>query len=376
MSTLLATRPAWAEWTASAPYTLGIEEEVMLLDPAGALANQCEDVLAALPAPLHARTAGETHGAALELSTEPHAAPAAAERELRGLRRALVGVLDGLGLRAASGGTHPEAEWHHVEVSPGARYQQILASMRALARREPTFALHVHVGVPDPEVAVGLHDRLRGHLPMLLALSANSPFWQGRDTGLASARTHLFGGFPRTGIPRGFRTYEDWVRAVEVLVASGAIPEPTFLWWDVRLQPALGTVEVRIMDAQVEVGESAALAALVQAVARLEIEEGYVSEALLSASEALEENRFLAARDGLEAQFVDPDAGRRVTARRELGRLLAACAPHAADLGTADELEVVRALAERPAHERQRAAAAAGGGPRAATDALAAAYLD
>ena len=148
--------------------------------------------------------------------------------------------------------------------------------MRELARREPTFALHVHVGVADPEDAVRLANRLRAHLPLLLALSANSPFWQGRDTGLASARTPLFQAFPRVGIPRAFDDYADYVEAVDLLIRCGAFPEPTFLWWDVRLQPRFGTVEVRIMDAQTTVEDTAALVALVQSIARLEVEEGFV----------------------------------------------------------------------------------------------------
>src|SRR5258705_10091169 len=131
--------------------------------------------------------------------------------------------------------------------------------MGALARREPTFALHVHVGISSPNDAIRLVNRMRAHLPLLLALSVNSPFWQGRDSGLASARTPLFQAFPRVGIPRGFRSYADYVEAVDLLVRSGAIPEPTFLWWDVRPQPRFGTLEVRIMDAQTSVGDTPAL---------------------------------------------------------------------------------------------------------------------
>ena len=145
--------------------------------------------------------------------------------------------------------------------------------MRELARREPTFALHVHIGVDSPEHAIVLHDRLRAHLPLLLALSANSPFWQGRDTGLASARTPLFQAFPRVGIPRGFHSYADYVEAVDLLMRSGALAEPTSLWWDVRPQPRFGTVEVRVMDVQTRVAETAAIVALVQCIARRELVE-------------------------------------------------------------------------------------------------------
>src|ERR671925_580343 len=183
-------------------------------------------------------------------------------------------------LRVATAGTHPFAVWHNIVVSSGSRYQFVYGSMRELARREPTFALHVHVGVEDPEDAVRLHRRLRIHLPLLLAVSVNSPFWQGRDTGLASARTPLFQAFPRVGIPRGFRSYAAYVEAVDLLIRCGAIPEPTFLWWDVRPQPRFGTIEVRVMDAQTTLPDVAGLTALILCLARLEAE-GFTPEAIL-----------------------------------------------------------------------------------------------
>jgi len=234
--------------------------------------------------------------------------------------------------------------------------------MADLARREPTFALHVHVGVPDAERAIQLLNQLRAHLPMLLALSANSPFWQGRATGLASTRTSVFGAFPRTGVPRRFTSYEDWVQTVDTLLRSGAFPEPTFLWWDVRPQPALGTIEVRVMDAQTDVDATAALVALVQSLARLEIEEGYAPEALVDAEEVLEENRFLAARDGIEADLLDPEAELRRPARAQLRRLLDALRPHADALGCRAELERVLGLALAPAFLHQLDVAERGGG--------------
>jgi carboxylate-amine ligase len=210
----------------------------------------------------------------------------------------------------------------------------------------------VHVGVGDPEAAIVLYNRLRAHLPLLLALSVNSPFWQGRDTGLASARTPLFQAFPRVGIPRAFASYEDYVETVDLLVRCEAFPEPTFLWWDVRPQPRFGTVEVRVMDAQITASETAALAALVQSIARLELEEGYHAD--LQAPEVLAENRFLAARDGMGARLIDQAAERRVPAPELLARLLDAARPHAADLGCEHILEMLVMLGEEPGAKRQR----------------------
>jgi carboxylate-amine ligase len=346
--------PGWAQWRASSPYTVGLEEEVMLLDPREwTLAQRIDEVLPRLPPALAAQVTAETHGAAIELASRPHDTAGAAGREIATLRAVLADQLAAMGLCAASAGTHPCAVWHETRISAGERYQFVYGSMRELARREPTFALHVHIGVANADDAIVLHNRLRAHLPLLLALSANSPFWQGRDTGLASARTPLFQAFPRTGIPRAFDSYADYVEAVDLLVRCEAFPEPTFLWWDVRPQPRFGTVEVRVMDAQTTPDETTALAALLQSVARLELEEGYAPPQLVEATEVLDENRFLAARDGMDAELIDPVAERRVPARKLLAELLDAARPHARALGCAAELDRVATLAAVPGAVRQ-----------------------
>jgi carboxylate-amine ligase len=358
----------WADWSPvgrEAPWTVGVEEEVMLLEPGTwALDSRSDEVLAALPAEMLARAAAETHGSALELATQPNPDVAGAAAELYALRSGLAGVLEPLGIRAAVAGTHPFTLWEDVEVSPGARYQFLYSSLRELARREPTFGLHVHVAVPNPEQAVRAYNRMRAHLPMLLALSGNSPFWQGRDTGLASMRTPLFQAFPRVGIPRVFRSYAEYVECIDMLLRCDAFPEPTFLWWDVRLQPRFGTLEVRVMDAQTRVADTVALTALVQCLVHVEALEGYASHALVSRPEVLEENRFIAARDGMEARFVDPETERRRPAREWLGELLDMCAPHAVELGCSAELATVRALAAAPGAARQRSRAGRGSAPQ------------
>ncbi len=325
----------------------------MLLEPQGWMpVNRVDDVLASLAPDVRARASAETHACALELASRPHADVGAATTDLAHLRRALSSALEGLGLCAAVAGTHASVVWSDVEASSGPRYQRIRAAMRGLVRREPTFALHVHVAVPDGEAAVHALDGLRRDLPLLLALSANSPYWQGRDTGLASARTPIFSMFPRVGIPRAFGTYGAYVGAIDALVSSGAVPDPSFLWWDARLRPHLATVEVRIMDAQTRVAQTAALAALVQCLVRLHAQAAVHGEA--PTPEALAENRFLAARDGVGARLVAPGRPRMEPAIVRLGELLEACRPVAAALGCAAELESVAVLAEHPGHARQR----------------------
>jgi carboxylate-amine ligase len=350
------TSPAWARWAApheDGAYTVGIEEEVMLLDQlTWALAHRIDSVLPRLPHSRDNRFTAETHGSALEIQTGVHGRVDDAIEEIGALRRELDETLKPLSMRAASAGTHPFAVWQEIVVSAGERYQFVYGSMRELARREPTFGLHVHVGVPGAEAAIHAANRLRTHIPLLLALSVNSPFWQGRDTGLASARTPLFQAFPRVGIPRPFVDYAEYVESVDVLIRCDAVPEPTFLWWDVRPQPRFGTVEVRIMDAQTKLGESAAIAALVQCIVRAEVEgEDHMERSM--PQEVLSENRFLAARDGMEADLIEPELGRRVPAGELLADLVAVCRPHAVELGCERELDGVIKLGERTGAQRQ-----------------------
>jgi len=347
----------WADWNSETrPYGIGVEEEVMLLDPhrRWAPAQRIDDVLESLPEALAGYVSAETHQAAIELRTDPHESVGRAVAQLRRQRAELAGALGRMGLAAAGAGIHPLAVWSQTEVTSASRYRLIRQTMRDLTTREPTFALHVHIGVPDPERAIDLYNRLRAHLPLLLALSGNSPFWRGRDAGFASTRTILFQAFPRTGMPLRYGSYAEWVEAVDLQLRVGALPEPTFLWWDVRPQPRFGTIEVRIMDAQSRVAETAPLVALVQSIARLELEEGYVSEHAFSLEEMLAENRFLAARDGVDARLIDPTTESLRPIPEILDELLDSARPHAAELGCLDEFEQASTLVATPGAARQR----------------------
>jgi carboxylate-amine ligase len=353
--------PAWAAWRGglpSSPFTLGIEEEVMLLDARNwSLAYAADDVIAELPPELVGRVSLETHAAVIEVRTGVHTRVDDAVAELAGLRCRLAEALAPRGLRAAAAGTHPMAVWSDSVVSSHPRYRAIEESTRVLARREPTLAMHVHVGVPTPHAAIQVLNRMRVHVPLLLALSANSPFWQGRATGLASTRPSVFGAFPRSGLPRRFRSYRDWTETVDLLMRADAIPDWSYLWWDVRLQPRLGTVEIRIMDAQTRIEDVAALAALVQALVRVELHDPLASPWHTEAAEIIQENRFLAARDGMEALLIDPESGGRLHAVGLLESVVRACEPHAELLGCGRELALARALAAENGAARQLALA-------------------
>jgi carboxylate-amine ligase len=371
--------PAWAVWRARPSYdelTIGIEEEFMLLDPDDwSLAFRSDEVLTALPGDLRDRATLETHAAVMEIATGVHRRVGDAVCELAELRDQVARALAARGLRAAVAGTHPCAVAGDTVLWSHPRYRQIGDSMRVLARREPTLATHVHVGVASPARAIRLLNRLRAHLPPLLALSANSPFWRGHATGFASTRTTLFDAFPRSGLPRSFRDYADWVATVERLLRAGAISDPSFLWWDVRLQPRYGTVEVRIMDGQTTVEDVAAIAALVQALASLELERGEDPGPEPRTVELIEENRFLAARDGMAARLIDLRSGERVPAIEQLERTLDACRRHARRLFCECELASVRLLVGHNGAVRQLAHACRDGDLRRLTARLADAYL-
>ena len=361
--TRAADLPAWARWNPAAadrPWTVGVEEEVMLLDArTWSMTSRIDEVRAVLAAPVAASASAETHASVLELKTAPHATVAGAMAELALLRHGVDSALrDELGLRAAVAGMHPLALASDIAVASGSRQREIAATMRVLARREPTMALHVHVAVPDAESAVRALDGLRDELPVLLALSSNSPFWRGRDSGFASMRTPIFSTFPRVGIPRHFGRYASYVRAVDIMLRSRAVPDPGYLWWDARLQPLLGTVEVRIMDAQTSVANVAALTALVQCLVRRHAELG---RAGVTEPVVLDENRFLAARDGMRAELIDDVSGSRRPVGDTLAALLDACRPFAAALGCRAELSAANALAADPGEVRQRRVAARDG---------------
>ena len=273
----------------------------------------------------------------------------AAAAELESCGRELTETLESLGLRAAGAGTHPIRDLAAtIVVSRGERYRDVYGSMRELARREPTFALHVHVGIPDAETAIRVTNRMRVYLPVLLALSANSPFWQGRDSGLASARTPVFQAFPRVGIPREFRDYSDYVEAVDMLIRTDAVPDPTYLWWDVRPQPRFGhgrdPDHGRADQPVADAGAGRAGAVPVQA---REPRGSTARPRAIHASEALDENRFLACRDGVEAKLIQPDLDRRVSVTELTDELVEACLPHATALGCERELRDVNDLCRR-----------------------------
>jgi glutamate---cysteine ligase / carboxylate-amine ligase len=293
----------WAEWHPGPDaFSVGIEEELMIIDPeTWDLTSQIHTVIENLPSAMNRWVSSETQQSVLEIKTDPATRVTDSLAQLVDRRRKIQNHLDNLGLKAASAGTHPFAEWRQTKITDDEHHQEVYRSVGELARREPTFGLHVHIGIRDPEHATQVLNRLRAYLPVFLALSANSPFWQGRSTGLAATRPSIFNAFPRTGLPHVFKDYADYVATVDTLIRAGAITDPSYIWWNIRLQPRYGTVEVRVMDAQLEARDSAAIASLIQTVAMMESEHTQTSVPL---RESIDENHFLAARDGVDAALI------------------------------------------------------------------------
>jgi len=254
------------------------------------------------------------------------------------------------GLRVASAGTHPFSLFERQRITARDRYRNLVDQLQYIARRELIFGLHMHVAVDDPEKAVQVVNGILLHLAPLLALSANSPFWRGEATGLASTRTAVFAAFPRSGPPPRFRDYADFAEVVGQLEKTGCIADYTHIWWDVRLHPRLGTIEFRMCDAVTRVEDAVALTAYCQALVKHFCERYERGDEIPSYHRILTtENKWLVARYGLEAPLMDLTTGRRnrVPAAQLVRRALRVLEPHARELGSERELEGVREILSR-----------------------------
>jgi carboxylate-amine ligase len=334
-------------------HALGVEEELLLVDPETLkLTPTAEEVLGQAGVTLE-EAAHEAYASEVELRSAPVEDAGQAASELRRIR----GAMRKAGATLMGVGVHPDDSFGDAQLVAADRYRVVEQEMRGLIKRTPECALHVHVGMPDPESAVRAFNGLRAWLPLLSGLSANSPFWWGRDSGLASARAFLVRPYPGRGVPRAFRDWEDYSASVEETTAAGGLRDYTFLWWDVRPHPRLGTVEVREMDAQSSIDDVAAISALVHVLAVAEATEP--SDALPS-TEAIAWSVFHAARDGVEATIWHdgkrrplPDVARAAIAR--FGEV-------ARSLNAEDPLEgIERILRSGGGAAGQRAAFADGG---------------
>jgi carboxylate-amine ligase len=343
----------------SEPYTLGVEEEYMLLDADSLdLVQHIDTVLAAVEgSDLAEQMHPELMQSVLEISTPVCHDIAEVDRQLRRLRSAVTQVARETGLRVGSAGTHPFSLFERQRITARDRYRALVDQLQYVARRELIFGMHIHVAVDGAEKAVGVLNGLLLHLPQLLALSASSPFWRGEPTGLSSTRQLVFAAFPRSGPPPRFRDYADYANVVGLLERSGCIPDYTHIWWDIRPHPRLGTIEVRICDAVTRVEDAVAITAFCQSLVKHYCDKFDRGDEIQSFHRILSsENKWLAARHGLEAPVMDLATGRRnrVPVAQLVRRALRDAEPHARELGCERELEGIREiLARGSSAERQ-----------------------
>jgi glutamate---cysteine ligase / carboxylate-amine ligase len=331
------------------PFTIGIEEELMIVDRETLdLASSIEGVLEDLEGvEKQGEVKPELMESVCEIATEPCRDTREAADQLRALRRLVSQMAQRRGLAIGSAGTHPFALWEDQRIVSRPRYRELIAGLQFVARQEIIFGIHVHIGLDDPDKAIHVTNGMRVHLPILLALSANSPFWRGAHSGLQSTRTPIFRAFPRVGIPPRYEDFDDWSRRIDFMKKTKVVPDYTYLWYDVRPHPNFGTVEIRVMDSQTRVEHTLAIAALIQAMVK-ELAEHYDSGKSLSRYpyEMLDENKWLAARHGLEGELVDLPATDRVTAKELTRRLMDRLRPHSEDLGSAAEFDVLEDILE------------------------------
>ena len=325
----------------SAPFSLGIEEEFQLVSAESyELVPRFDEIAAEAH---DERVRQELMTSVLEAATGVHGRVAEAVAEVREIRGRLHDAAAEHGALIASAGTHPFSRWEDQEITDSPRYQGVVEKLRWVAERVAIFGLHVHVGIESPDTAVKIATGLRTWLPELLAISANSPYWQARDTGLASTRIQVFDTMPRSGLPPRLNSFADFEQLVARGAAAGFFPDYTYVWWDVRPHPKLGTIELRVCDAQTRVQNVAGLAALVQSLAATLAER----PAEPQPRTLIAENRWRAARHGLDADLVDLASDEARPAREAVRELLELAAPAAERLGCTAELGEIEGVLER-----------------------------
>jgi glutamate---cysteine ligase / carboxylate-amine ligase len=339
-------------------FTLGIEEEFAIVDPeTRELRSHIQEILEGGKVALKEQIKPEMHQSVVELGTEICDSIACAREHVVELRSRLAELAGRSGLKIASSGTHPFSHWHDQLITEGERYQEIVKDMQLLARANLIFGLHVHVGIPDRESAIHVMNQARYFLPHIYALSVNSPFWVGRNTGLKGYRLKVFERFPRTGIPDSFESLSEYEDYCKLLIKTGCIDNPKKIWWDIRLHPFFNTLEVRVCDAQSRLDDTLAIAALIQAiVSRLYKLVRQNITFRVYRRRLLDENRWRAARYGIDGQLIDFGKEAEVDTRSLLGELLEFVSTEVDELDSRQEIaHIERIIREGTGADRQLA---------------------
>jgi carboxylate-amine ligase len=327
-------------------FTLGVEEEFQIVDPqSGELRSHVSELLSSGAPVLGEQIKRELHQSIVEVGTRICANVGELREEIFRTRRELTSAAERVGLAVAAAGTHPFAHWQDQVLSPGVRYDSIVEELQQLARSLLIFGLHVHVGVPDRSMMIDLMNEVRYFLPHLLALSTSSPFWMGRDTGLKSYRTTIFRSFPRTGVPDHFNSWSEYENYIQLLVDLHSIDDAKKIWWDVRPHPTFGTLEFRVCDVPTRPDVAVMIGALVQAIVvklyRLRIRnQGF----RLYRRALIEENKWRAARYGLDGKLIDFGRRAEVPMRDLAIELLEFIEDVVDDLGSRDATEYIHTV--------------------------------
>jgi carboxylate-amine ligase len=356
------------DFQASAGPSLGVEVELALVDgESGALVCVAPEVLEHVglghPDAEHPKIKKELYQCTVEVITGVCASVAEARADLAESMREVESAAAASGAAIVGAGLHPFTPWHELRISEGERYERLVETIAWPARRLTTHGVHVHVGVRSGDKAIATVNALSGYLPVFLALSAASPYWNGQDTGLASTRTKIFEAMPTTGLPPYLRDWAEFNVFLDTLIEAGAVETVREVWWDIRPHPGYGTVELRMCDSMPTLWEISALAALAQTLVtefdRI-MDAGWMPE--VPREWVRRENKWRAARFGIDADLVIDDAGHTEPLRATVSRLVDRLLPVATDLGCGAELtDLLRIAADGPSYVRQRAIVTGGG---------------
>ncbi|WP_263417464.1 carboxylate-amine ligase [Terriglobus albidus] len=357
-------------------FSLGIEEEYQTVDPESRdlRSHIATEMLAKGRLRLEERVKAEMHQSVVEVGTRVCRNIEAAREDLYDLRRNMVRLAEEHGLLLVAGATHPFADWRVQEIYPDDRYKRVVEDLQLVARANLIFGLHVHVGIEDREAAIRIMNSMRYFLPHILALSTNSPFWLGMETGYKSYRAKVFENFPRTNLPDSFASYSEFESYVNLLIKTNTIDNAKKIWWDIRPHPFFNTVEVRICDIPLRAEESIAIAALIQATAAklYKLHEANVDFRQYSRA-LLMENKFRAVRYGLDGKLIDFGKEAEVHERDLIREYLAFVDDVLDELGSRAAVEALHNILERGSGaDRQLAVYRQTGSLRAVVDYMAA----
>lgn len=327
-------------------FTLGIEEEYQVIDPVSReLISHDQQIVSEAAKVLNEQVKAEMHQAVVEVGTNICHDISEARYEITHLRQSISNIAKDLGFRIGAAGTHPFTKWETQLITPNPRYDEIINELQDTARSNLIFGLHVHVGVGDKQLALQLTNAMRYFLPHLYALSTNSPFWEGRNTGFKSYRSKVFDKFPRTGIPGTFDSVAEYEHYINLLIKTKCIDNPKKIWWDIRIHPFFPTLEVRICDIPMTIDETISISALIQAlVAKLYKLRTQNLNFVVYHRALINENKWRASRYGLDGKMIDFGKECEVYTKELMEELLLFVDDVVDELGSRNEIENIRTM--------------------------------